>query len=48
MTQNNVFGHTGSDGSSPGQRIGQASYGAMASGESIASGYASANASANE
>ncbi len=43
MTQNNVFGHTGSDGSSPGQRIGQAGYGAMARGESIAAGYASAN-----
>lgn len=41
MATNNFFSHTGSDGSSPGQRITQAGYSWYTYGENIAAGYSS-------
>lgn len=42
MAQNNVFSHTGLNGSSPAQRIAAEGYAASWSGENIAAGYTSA------
>ena len=39
MLQNNYFGHTGADGTSPGDRLRQAGYNWSAYGENIAKGY---------
>lgn len=39
MATNNFFSHTGSDGSSPGQRISRAGYSYYTYGENIAAGY---------
>jgi uncharacterized protein YkwD len=41
MARNDFFSHTGSDGSSPGQRISRAGYRWWTYGENIAAGYPS-------